>query len=294
MTSIYTLHNKIGKGGYSTVYRCTDKVGISYACKKILKSKVEKHRIINEIEIMKSLCYCPTTIKLIKAGEDKKNYYIIQELCKSGSLADYILNNKVKEEKEVVKIIRGILSALYHLHTQKIVHSDVKLSNIFVFDDCNEIQLKLGDFGNSIKLDQDQDNEYDKYVLSGTPHFMSPEKLNHIYDTKSDIWSLGVMTYELISGTLPFNDPINKYKPSLTLLWKSIFKDNPTFKETAWENVSDLCLDFVKQCLVKDLNNRPSALECLEHPWLSNQYHIEDNKTLQQQHLVVFTDFNTK
>lgn len=269
MTSIYTLHNKIGKGGYSTVYRCTDKVGISYACKKILKSKVEKHRIINEIEIMKSLCYCPTTIKLIEAGEDNDNYYIIQELSKKGSLADYIVNNKVKEEREVIKIVRGILSALYHLHEHKIVHCDVKLNNVFVFEDYNDIQLKLGDFGNSIQVGKEIE---DKYLLSGTPHFMSPETLNHICDTKSDIWSLGVMTYELISGTLPFNDPINKYKPSLTLLWKSIFKDNPTFKETAWENVSDLCLDFVKQCLIKDFNNRPSTLECLKHPWLLDNY----------------------
>lgn len=268
MISKYILHNKIGKGGYSTVYKCTDKVGLSYACKKIIKSKVEKHRVVNEIEIMKSLCYCPTTIKFIEAGEDENNYYIIQELCKKGSLADYIVNHKVKEEKEVIKIVRGILCALYHLHENKIVHCDIKSGNIFVFDDCNDIKFKLGDFGNSLKIGKQI--EEGKYLLSGTPHLMAPEALNHIYDTKSDIWSLGVMTYELISGTFPFNDPNNRYNPSLTLVWKSIFKDNPTFKETAWENVTDVCQDFIKQCLMKDFNNRPSTLECLSHPWLSN------------------------
>jgi calcium-dependent protein kinase len=279
MISNYTLHNKIGKGGYSTVYKCTDKVGLSYACKKVLKSKVEKHRIINEIEIMKSLCYCPTTIKLIEAGEDEDNYYIIQELCKKGSLADYIVNHKVKEEKEVIKIVRGILCGLYHVHEHNIVHCDVKLGNIFVFEDCNDVQLKLGDFGNSIKLGKDI--EENKHILSGTPHFMSPEVLSHTYDTKSDIWSLGVMTYELISGTLPFNDRNNKYNPSINMLWKSIFNDNPTFKETAWENISDLCQDFIKQCLIKDFNTRPSTLACLEHPWLLNHDCIDVLNTTQ-------------
>lgn len=267
MISKYTLHNKIGKGGYSTVYKCTDKIGLSYACKKISKTKIEKHRIKNEIEIMKSLCYCPTTVKLINAGEDETNYYIIQELCKNGSLADYIVNHTLKEE-EVKKIVRNILCALYHLHEHKIIHCDIKLGNIFVFDDCNDIQLKLGDFGNSIKIGKNI--EEDKHILSGTPHFMAPEVLNHSYDTKSDIWSLGVMTYELISGTYPFNDPNNKYNPSLTLLWKSIFHDNPTFKGSAWENVSDSCQDFIRQCLIKDCDTRPSTLECLEHPWLSS------------------------
>lgn len=277
MISKYTLHNKIGKGGYSSVYKCTDKVGLSYACKKIMKSKVERHRVINEIEIMKYLCYCPTTIKLIEAGEDDNNYYIIQELCKKGSLVDYIVHHKVKEEKDVIRIVRGILCALYHLHEHKIIHCDIKLGNIFVFEDCNDIQLKLGDFGNSIILGKEIVD--DNYLLSGTPHFMAPETLNHIHDTKSDIWSLGIMTYELISGTLPFNDPNNKYNPSLTMLWKSIFTDNPSFKESAWENVSDLCQDFIKKCLIKDHNLRPSTLECLEHPWLSNQYCIDVENT---------------
>lgn len=279
MISKYTLHDKIGKGGYSTVYKCIDKVGLSYACKKLSKNKVEKHRIINEIEIMKSLCYCPTTIKLVEAGEDDENYYIIQELSKRGSLADYIVSHKIKEEKEVIKFVRGTLSALYHLHQNTVVHCDIKLGNIFVFDDFNGIQFKLGDFGNSMK--QGTVVRDFKYTLSGTPHFMAPEALNHACDAKSDIWSLGVMTYELISGTLPFNDPYNKYNPSLTLLWKSIFQDNPTFKESAWENVSDLCQDFIKKCLIKDLNTRPSTLECLEHPWLS-QHQCMDSKNTKQ------------
>jgi serine/threonine protein kinase len=275
MIGKYTLHDKIGKGGYSTVYKCIDKVGLSYACKQLSKNTIEKYRIINEIEIIESLRYCPTTIKLIEAGEDDENYYIIQELCKKGSLADYIASHKVKEEKEVMKFVRGILCALYHLHENSVVHCDIKLSNIFVYDDCNDIQLKLGDFGNSVK--QGTYVKDVKYTLSGTPHFMAPEALNHTCDTKSDIWSLGVMTYELISGTLPFNDPYNKYNPSLTLLWKSIFQDNPTFKESAWENVSDLCQDFIKRCLIKDFDTRPSTLECLQHPWLS-QHHFVDSK----------------
>lgn len=279
MISKYILHNKIGKGGYSTVYRCTDKVGLNYACKKVLKNKVKKQRIINEIEVMKSLCYCPSTIKLIEAGEDEENYYIIQELCNKGSLADYVINSKVKEEKEVIRLVRAILSGLYHVHESGIVHCDIKLGNIFVFEDCNDIQLKFGDFGNSIILGNEITE--DKYLLSGTPHFMAPETLSHVYDTKSDVWSLGVMTYELISGNLPFNDPNNKYNPSLPMLWKSIFQDKPTFKETAWQNVSDLCQDFIKQCLLKDFKIRPSTIECLKHPWLSSHNYVYDMNTKQ-------------
>ena len=197
MISNYILYNKIGEGGYSSVYRCKDKVGISYACKKILKNKVQKDRIINEIEVMKSLAYCPTTIKIIEAGEDNDNYYIIQELCRKGSLKDYITMNKIQEEKELISIVRGILRALYHIHNNGIIHCDVKLGNVFIFDDCNEVQIKLGDFGNSTRIgNESKDTTY----ISGTPHFMAPETLNFVYDTKSDIWSLGCILYELCCG----------------------------------------------------------------------------------------------
>ena len=274
--SNYVLCNKIGEGGYSSVYRCKDQVGISYACKKILKSKVRKERVIREIEIMKSLAYCPTAIKLIEAGEDNDNYYIIQELCKRGSLSDY----KKHEENEVKIIIRGVLRALHHIHKDGVLHCDIKPGNIFIFED---MEIKLGDFGSAMRLDtQDPNNTY----LSGTPHFMAPETLNNVCNAKSDIWSLGVMLYYFISGRLPFNDKNNKNNPELLSVCKSIFMDEPLFVNDLWLNVSKSCTDFITQCLIKDHTKRPSILECLHHPWLLDDV---DNIPLYKNNIVLST-----
>lgn len=266
MIAQYTLHNIIGNGGYSTVYKCTDSIGIRYACKMMPKEKNKRERVENEMTIMKSMKNSPKIVKFVDIGEDDNNYYIIQEWCRGGSVKDYIKSYTEYGENTVASIIRGTLRGLHHLHENGIIHRDIKAGNIYLGDTSDDADVKLGDFGTSLYIDEEI-IEVDSII--GTPWFMAPENLRSEYHRKSDIWSLGVLTYQLLTGKLPFNDKNEPNSPNLSAVWKSILMDEPKLEGTRWENIDNDAKDFVSLCLQKEYNKRPTAYECLHHPFLT-------------------------
>ena len=101
--------------------------------------------------------------------------------------------------------------------------------------------------------------------------FMAPELLSSEAYPASDIWAAGVMAYQLLSGYLPFDDHRNPSRPALSVVWKSILTDPLSFKHACWASITDNAKDFIKTCLQRDWQDRPTALEGLKHPWLSAQ-----------------------
>jgi calcium-dependent protein kinase len=265
MIGKYTLHQQLGKGGYSSVYKCTDEIGVRYACKMLPKERNKRLQVAQEICIMKLLQKSPKIVKYIDACEDKHNFYIIQEWCRGGSVHDYIRLYPAYGENTVASIVRGVLRGLCHMHKINIIHRDIKASNVFLGDNSEDADVKIGDFGNSLIMHEDV-IEVDSLI--GTPHFLAPENLRHVYHRSSDIWSVGVMTYQLLSGNFPFDDTLNTIKPRLPVVWKSILTEHPNFKEKEWKNISDDAKHFVSICLNKDAHSRPETMDCLMHPWL--------------------------
>lgn len=268
MIGRYTLHEKLGEGGYSSVYKCTDHIGIRYACKVMPKDKNKRARVTQEISIMKSLNKSSKVVRFIDACEDSDAFYIVQEWCRGGSVQDYVKNFPKYGENTVASIVRGVLRGLYHMHEKGIIHADVKASNVFLGDLSEDADVKLGDLGTSIISRMDQYVVVDNLI--GTPWFMAPENLSCKYHKTSDIWSVGVMTYQLLSGYLPFNDEKYPFSPRINMIWKEILHSNPKFQGSHWKNVSDIAKSFVIQCLHKDYTKRPTAYDCLSHPWLTN------------------------
>jgi calcium-dependent protein kinase len=262
----YTLHQKISDGGYSSVYKCTDSIGIRYACKQLPKEKNKRLRVVQEVYIMKILSHSPKIVKWVDAGEDEKNYYIVQELCRGGSVQEYVKNYPDYGENTVASIVRGTLRGLCHMHEKGIIHCDIKAGNIFLGDTSEDADVKIGDLGTAILTKMDTIEVDD---LIGTPWFMAPENLSYQYHTKSDIWSVGVMCYQLLSGKLPFNDKEMPSNPSLAKIWRSILHEEPNMTGYRWEKISEDAKDFIKTCLVKDYKNRITARESLQHPWLT-------------------------
>lgn len=262
----YTLHNKIGSGGYSTVYKCTDQIGIRYACKVMPKEKNKIERVAQEVNVMKALVKSPKIVRFIEAGEDENAYYIIQEWCRGGSVQSYIKDFPNYGENTVASIIRGVLRALFHMHDLGIAHCDVKAGNVFVGDKSEDADIKLGDLGTAVFTNGECIEIND---LVGTPNYMAPENLSQKYHTSSDIWSLGVMTYNMLTGIIPFDDHSNPLNPSLAKIWKSILFEEPKMTGSRWKGISDDAKDFVHICLHKSYTNRPDALMCLNHPWLT-------------------------
>lgn len=261
----YTLQEHLGKGGYSSVYKVNDIMNIRYACKILDKNKVKRNKVRNEIEMLKSLRFSIKIPRYIDALEDESNYYIIQEWCKGGDIQKYISNYNIYAENTVASIIRGVLRGLYHIHKSNIIHGDIKASNILLADKSEEAEVKIIDFGSSHYYD---DDIIEVENLQGTPWFLSPESLSSKLCVQSDIWSVGVLTYQLLSGKMPFNDKENPLNPSVTKIYRGILLDEPKLTGSCWEKISEEAKDFIKLCLNKDYRKRPTSLDLINHNWL--------------------------
>jgi len=197
----------IGKGSYASVYkvkRCKD--NNIYAMKVIdgnhLK-KEDKIGLINEINIL-SKNNCPYLIKFYEVFIEKNFFYIVMEYAKRGDLKDYIQYRKSKNRffsnETISKFFYQICKGVKYLHDHNVIHRDLKPANIFVDSNYN---LKIGDFGIS-KIFTDQ-NKFSKTQI-GSPIYMSPEAIgSNYYDTKTDIWALGCILYELETLNYAFN-----------------------------------------------------------------------------------------
>ena len=227
----YKIIKLIGKGSFGEVYKVS-KDDKFYALKMYKISnemnnsnsltKKEKNEnlksIENEIKILSQLNN-PFIVKLYEVfsinlneevynikdeNNDDQIICLILELCENGDLNDKIKEKKQKNEtfaeKEILHYFYEILQGLYYLHKNRVLHRDLKTLNIFLTKDNH---IKIGDFGVSKKL---INNNIYAYTFVGTPYYLSPEICqNKAYDEKSDVWSLGVIIYELITLNKPFD-----------------------------------------------------------------------------------------
>jgi len=159
------------------------------------------------------------------------------------------------------------LRGLHQVHSMGVIHRDVKSANVLFADTQDDAEVKLIDFGTSVMYD-DEDSLVEVKELIGTPWFMSPEHLAHKCCTRSDVWSMGVMVFHQLYGRLPFNDRMNPYQPDFAKLCKSILEEEPRY-ESSHLQVDGDAVDFLKLCLAKAWQERPSALVLLDHPWLT-------------------------
>ena len=280
INNMYEFKDIIGKGAFGKVRTGFRKKEFSphkiYAIKSIYKKHLSKKDINNlekEIDILSSLDH-PNISRFYEAFHDEHNFNIVMELCRGKLLSKFLKSNGgFLDEKRSRIIIMKILHAINYCHSLGIVHCDLKPDNI-IFElpkeevedlDNNDIDdeyhnlnisdLKIVDFGLSSRIKKNQKLKH----AVGTPYFICPEMIRGEYDEKCDIWSIGVILYYMLSGKYPFNSEDN-YE-----IFQKIETEQPSF----WElNVSEDAIDFIGRCLRKNPKLRPSAKECLFHPWL--------------------------
>lgn len=139
-----------------------------------------------------------------------------------GELFDYIVTQPFFQEKNAVQILRQVFKALCYLHSENVIHRDVKPENIFLERvEGQELKVKIIEFGNAIR------NQEGKSLLTtvGTPYYIAPEVLKQYYDAKCDVWSAGVLMYILLSGKPPFDGNNNEE------ILKSVLKGEPSYSE---------------------------------------------------------------
>ena len=274
INDLYDLQNKIGEGKYACVYRGINKISERIVAIKILEkeniSSDEFNMIQNEIDILK-ICQHPNIVKLYDVIEDSEKIHIIMELVEGPDLFSYLEKKDFNiSESEANKIINELSSALFYLNVFGIVHRDIKPENILLTNDDKNYDIKLIDFGLGIILGPEEKSEQP----FGTVSYVAPEVLcGNEYDKSVDIWSLGVLSYLLLVGRLPFDNPDDDENE----IARQTINDPTPFTEKKWDIISIEGKDFVNKCLKKDPLERINITEILEHDWIK-KYISEEQK----------------
>ena len=266
MKAKYKIVKLLGEGSFGKAYlaKCDDQEEKKYVIKQILMDGMtdqDKKDTLNEAIILKKLDH-PNIIKFKEVFLQKKPseaLNIVTEYADGGDLGQKIEEQKKHpfSESQILDYITQICLALQHIHKKKIIHRDLKSGNVFLMKSGI---VKLGDFGIAKGLLITGDKAK---TMVGTPYYLSPEIItNKPYDSKSDIWALGVLLYELMTFKMPFN------AVSLPLLSikikRGVYNPPPN-------TYSSEIRDLLKKCLTLDPEKRPSINDILKLPLIKNR-----------------------
>uniref|UniRef100_A0A8C3NFN4 Protein kinase domain-containing protein n=1 Tax=Geospiza parvula TaxID=87175 RepID=A0A8C3NFN4_GEOPR len=264
VSSQFSLSSKeiLGGGKFGEVHTCTEKeTGLKLAAKVIRKQGAkDKEMVLLEIDVMNQLNH-HNLIQLYDAIETPREIILFMEFVEGGELFERIIDDDYHlTEVDCMVFVRQICEGIRFMHHMGVLHLDLKPENILCVAATGHM-VKIIDFGLARRYNP---NEKLK-VNFGTPEFLSPEVVNYeqvSYTT--DMWSMGVITYMLLSGLSPFlgDDDTETLNNVLAANWY--------FDEETFESVSNEAKDFVSNLIIKDKSARMSADQCLQHPWLNN------------------------
>lgn len=267
----YHVVKKLGSGACGTVFLVYDCITCQpMALKQIKKRKMndyKKNRAKSEGDIMKAIKH-PCVVALYDFDDNGDSIYITMEVMKGGDLLTRIQTHTYLNENISKLFIYQMCHAIKYLHDRGIAHRDLKPDNILLASNESETLVKISDFGLS-KLCR---NNSLLITMCGTPNYVAPEVLltqgRRAYSKKVDIWSLGVVLYTCLSGTLPFS---NDYGSPAT---EQITNGNFRFRARIWESVSSTAKKLVRQLLTVDVDKRLSIEQLLNHEWF-NDYEMK-------------------
>ncbi|NWT54806.1 MYLK2 kinase, partial [Erythrocercus mccallii] len=264
VSSQFSLNSKdiLGGGKFGEVHTCTEKeTGLKLAAKVIRKQGAkDKEMVLLEIDVMNQLNH-HNLIQLYDAIETPREIILFMEFVEGGELFERIIDDDYHlTEVDCMVFVRQICEGIRFMHHMCVLHLDLKPENILCVAATGHM-VKIIDFGLARRYNP---NEKLK-VNFGTPEFLSPEVVNYEQVSYStDMWSMGVITYMLLSGLSPFlgDDDTETLNNVLAANWY--------FDEETFESVSNEAKDFVSNLIIKDKSARMSADQCLQHPWLNN------------------------
>ena len=254
VNSMFKKTEIIGRGKFGIVYK-----GYNIQTKKVCAIKVlnldsdedEIEDVQREIQFLASLKQLPNVTHYYGSYLKNTSLWIIMEYCAGGSLRSLLRIGRI-EEKYIGVIMRELLVALKGIHKENIIHRDIKAANVLI---SNDGSVKLCDFGVAAQLTQARVR---RQTMAGTPYWMAPEVIieGAYYDTKVDIWSLGITAYEIATGNPPYCEV------EAVRAMQLITKSKPPRLESRY--YSPLLKEFIALCLDEDPNARPTADELLK------------------------------
>ncbi|CAH0603393.1 unnamed protein product [Chrysodeixis includens] len=274
----YKLEGRLGSGIFGEVHRASDSqaAGKNVAVKvQTYTDEIEEH-IQEEYKILRDFTSHPNLIDFYgvfcEKSEGVKKVWFVLELCECGSVIDIVRKLKAADrkmsEEHIAYILKYTIKALVYLHENKVIHRNIRCSNILI---TKNGEVKLSDFGLSCKLNDDLDKSTTNI---GSPSWMAPEAVTcggEGYDNRVDVWAVGITTIEMADGKAPFQD----MHPTRALF--QIVRNPPPslMKPAMWSNDIN---DFITECLEKNPEHRPYMMELEEHPFVQsvpeNDFHL--------------------
>ncbi|KXX74958.1 Serine/threonine-protein kinase CLA4 [Madurella mycetomatis] len=268
---LYAKQKKIGQGASGSVYvakvmgsrpgapakvRTNDRVAIK---QMDLAHQPRKELIVNEILVMRENKHA-NIVNFLDAFlmDNDKELWVVMEYMEGGALTDVIENNPLITEEQISTICLETCQGLEHLHSQNIIHRDIKSDNVLLDARGN---VKITDFGFCAKLTETKSK---RATMVGTPYWMAPEVVKQKeYGPKVDIWSLGIMAIEMIESEPPYLN-----EEPLKALYLIATNGTPRLKKP--EKLSKELKAFLSVCLCVDVKSRASAQELLNHDFLKH------------------------
>jgi serine/threonine protein kinase len=254
--SEFEIGPMLGDGGFAKVYKATHKTTLKQYALKIIKTQTlstgDIENIQKEIEIHSSLD-SPFVINLVDFFQEKENIYLILEIASNGNLYKYMYKHFKLPLTKALQFWKGVVQGIQYLHSLQIYMRDIKPENILIDENLN---IKLCDFGWASKM---SDIEYRK-LKGGTYIYMSPENLKgELQGLESDMWSLGVLLYELVHYHEPFKIGLSSEEQL-----RFIKEGQVIFNEDIPENVKEIILNLLNE----DKSKRLTVDEILEKEWV--------------------------
>ncbi|KAG2459312.1 KALRN protein, partial [Polypterus senegalus] len=257
--SSYINLAEIGRGRFSVVRKCVNRATKKEVAAKFISKRLKKkEQVAHESAILQHLQH-PQFLVLFDTFESPGCFILVLELLDDGRLLDFLVNHDELMEERVAFYIRDTLEAVQYLHNCRVAHLDLKPENLLVDFHIPVPRVKLIDLGDAVQVT----NQCYIHQLLGSPEFAAPELIQGCpVALSTDIWSIGVLAYVMLSGISPFLDE------SLEETCMNICRLDFSFPGEYFWSISNAAKDFIKAVLQSDGRKRPTAATCLQHPWL--------------------------
>ncbi|KAB5553754.1 hypothetical protein PHYPO_G00042300 [Pangasianodon hypophthalmus] len=266
-TNYDLVGKELGRGKFAVVKKCVEKATHKEYAAKFLRKRRKgedcRADILNEIAVLEAAKANPYVVGLHEVYETSTEIILVLEYAAGGEIFNQCVadNDEAFTEKDIIRLARQILTGVAFLHRNSVVHLDLKPQNILLTSAQPLGDIRIVDFG----LSRHVDDTAELREILGTPEYVAPEILSYEpISTAADMWSIGVLTYVMLTGESPF---LGEETQETYLNISQCNVDYPQGR------ISSLAKDFITSLLQVEPRNRSTADECLRHPWLNPDSH---------------------